>query len=151
MFKKLFWIVIPVLLIILSLSVGVLFYFQKTNNQTKQAVTSVSSTPTPIPTPEPAKLDLTKYNVQILNGTGIQGDAAKAKTVLEKEGFTTINTRNASQLENNTLVVFSSRLPKSEVDGLKSLLKTAFPNATFQTATPSAGYDLILTTGKISQ
>lgn len=151
MYRNLFWKIFPALLILISLLVGAFLYLQKTGSQVKQTPISVSPTPTPSPTSQPVKLDLTKYNVEILNGSGIPGDAAKAKTVLEKEGFTTVNTGNALQLENNTIVAYSNALPENEIGSLTDLLKGNFPSATFLEATPSASYNIIITIGKNSQ
>ena len=151
MYRNLFWKILPALLIILSLLVGAFLYLQKTGLQVKQTAISVSPTPKPSPINQPVKLDLTKYKVEILNGSGIQGDAAKTKTILEKEGFTTVNTGNALQLEADTIVTYSNAMPKNEVGSLTDLLKGNFPSATFQQATPSAAYDIIITIGKNSQ
>lgn len=54
--------------------------------------------PMPTATPTPA-VDKTKVSIQVLNGSGIAGEANKMKTLLEEKGYTVEGTGNAKSYE----------------------------------------------------
>lgn len=98
---NLLWILIPGLLLLGLLMGGIFAYYKGINNLNTPS-TEATSTPvaspvlTPTPTPlATTKLDLTKYPVAILNGSGIAGEAGKVKTLLQTAGFTIASTANA--------------------------------------------------------
>lgn len=95
---NLFWILIPGLLILGLLMGGVFAYYNGINKIANQPESSPTpetiATPSPIPTPS-SKLDLSKYPISVLNGSGIAGEAGKVKTILETAGFTVSSTGNA--------------------------------------------------------
>ena len=95
-----------VVLLLLGAAVGGFFYYKSNlastsgtengepaNNQSETTTTELTSTPTLTPTPEP--VDLSKYNVRILNGSGITGEAAKVKILLTTLTFAKVSTGNA--------------------------------------------------------
>ncbi len=86
---------------------------------------SVSATPTPeAGTSAQAKEDL---QIQILNGSGVVGQAAKVKDMLAKQGFKNIKTSNSD--EDNveiTKVLFALDVPKSIRAEIKKTLEEVF-------------------------
>lgn len=54
--------------------------------------------PMPTATPTPV-IDKTTLNIQVLNGSGIAGEASKMKTLLEEKGYTVEGTGNAKSYE----------------------------------------------------
>lgn len=101
-----------IILFIISITVltvvilgGALYYKQsatKSNNSLKESsAKKVTPTPTKSPTPTPTKteVDKSKYSVEILNGSGIAGEAGRAKTYLEDEGYDISSTSNADKFD----------------------------------------------------
>src|SRR3989344_4837516 len=92
------FIIIPGIFLLGALLGGIVYY-QRNISGIKITVTTpiptVSETTSPTPTATP-EVDLEKYDVKILNGSGIAGEAAKARSLLEKAGFKVSSTGNAS-------------------------------------------------------
>lgn len=109
------WIIIPGIFLLGALLGGIIFY-QK--GISKGEGLTASPTPatedfTQTPSPSPAaKLDLTKFSVNILNGSGIAGEAGKAKDLLTTAGFKVSGTGNASSYSFTKTIVKA----KSSVD-----------------------------------
>jgi len=79
-----------------------------------------SITPTPTPTPEP--VDLSVLTVQVLNGSGVVGEAGRVKVLLTEAGFEedkveTANAKNYDYLETEV------RIKQGLADGLYVQLK----------------------------
>ena len=67
---------------------------------------TIGITPTPTPTEQPMPtatptpaVDKTTLNIQVLNGSGIAGEANKMKALLEEKGYTVEGTGNAKSYE----------------------------------------------------
>jgi LCP family protein required for cell wall assembly len=81
-----------------------------------------STTPTLDATPS-------KVNVQVLNGSGIQGEAAQAGTDLTNEGFNVVGTGDASNFSYTTnMIEYAASSDMPAVDTLKAVV----PNAQVQ-------------------
>jgi len=102
-----FWIygVIPLVLIlgggVVSYKTGLL---KKGLFQTSQQITpavTVSPTVTEIPTPQ--VVDWSAYTVQVLNGSGVTGEAAKIKTLLFGTGFVNVDTGNTTATNSSNI------------------------------------------------
>lgn len=108
---------------------GINYLNQKTqdqDNQKKTAVTAKASpTNTPSPTSEP--LDLSKYNIKILNGSGITGAASELKESLTGEGFTVTTTGNAATSNYTDTTVYANKdVNPKYLEKLKSFLKQSY-------------------------
>jgi hypothetical protein len=93
------------------------------------------ATPTPIkttkmtsPTPMPTKaVDLTAYNIKILNGSGVNGAASKLKTELTTDGFTVVSAGNADKSDyTDTIIAVKKDLNADYLNKLKEVLKKEF-------------------------
>lgn len=88
------------LVVLVLLGVGIYLFRKDSLNKmaAKSAETATKAQETPV-VEETAKkeVDLTKYGVKVLNGSGISGEAAKVKTLLEGIGFKVIGTGNAKE------------------------------------------------------
>ena len=98
-------------------------------------------------TPAPEEnVDKSSITVEILNGTGISGEAGFLRGKLEALGFKNISAGNASSSDNETTVVtFSDDLASSIVDEITQLLKKTYNDLT--TKTSSSGKDISIITG----
>lgn len=94
----------------------------------KGVVPTISKSPTkPTVTPKVAALtkkDLAKYPIEVLNGSGVRGEAAKVQEQLEAQEFviSDIGNADASTYE-ETLIQYGSDVPKAFVDMLKKELE----------------------------
>jgi len=141
--SPIFWILIPGIFILGAILGGIVFY--------EKGVGGSNLSPTPIPTAAPvvtvtptatpsATVDLTKYSVSIFNGSGIAGEAGKAKTLLTTAGFTVGSTANAATYDyTKTLIKAKTTVDTNFVTALSTALGKTYVVDTAQTlATSSA-------------
>lgn len=147
-------VLIIIILAILGAVVGGIFYYQK------GVVTKVELTPTPSeeePTPvaEPTKseetLDLKKYSVNVLNGSGTAGEAGKVKDLIAVSGFDSekVSTGNASSYDfKSTEVVVKKDTPSEVFEKIKEALSKDYEVVKSDTELPdSSKYDVVITVG----
>lgn len=110
---NIFWIILPGIMLLGLLMGGIVAYYSglnkfksseeaAANNSTPQPSITVESSPSASPA---AKIDLTKYKIKILNGSGIKGEAGKVQALLEKAGFTIESTGNASKYDYTKTII----------------------------------------------
>lgn len=101
-----------------------------------------------IATPTPEEISKIKYTIEVLNGSGISGEAARVKGILEKEGFTVSSTGNAdkSDLEETTISAKSS-VEKEWIDLLKTALGTSVVVSESTSLDDTESADVIVTVG----
>lgn len=159
--KMSFWVMFFAFLIGLSLGAGLiggLFYFKSrvdklnitdvesspSSNVSDADISENSPQPTPIESPN-IKEDLSKYSVQVLNGSGISGEASRVKDILLEAGFTNIKTGNASKYDyQETEISLKSGLDTSLIKTVTNYLDKY---STKESATPSSTYDITIIVG----
>ena len=110
-----------------------------TPSETPVATPARSASPAPSATP--SSTQRTGVSIEVQNGTGTTGDAAVAKSLIEKAGYTKVTTSNAtSQNATSTTLEYSSDVPMSVVTEVAQSL-----SASFGTVSPTSGL-----TGKMS-
>jgi hypothetical protein len=106
------------LIVILVVALGVMSFvlynnFKPTKEKVVEKPVEVATiTVTPVASPSAAvveKVDLSKYTVQVLNGSGVTGEAGRIKELLVAKGFVTVDTGNGpdttvTQLSKKTTV-----------------------------------------------
>ncbi len=97
------WIFLGIFIVFLAGGMVFLFLFQQPQKP-EQVYTAPTDTPTPSKIPVPAAA---KWNVEILNGSGIPGAAAKMADKLEALGYTVVKTGNADDTQANTTFYLS--------------------------------------------
>lgn len=159
-----------VILIILGVVIlGVVGFFIFKSNSSQKGIVSPTptqvvtlaptSTPTSTPSPTlaknetPAPTAKQKVKIQVLNGTGITGDAAYLRSKLTADGFfaanvTTDNAASPSE-EAAAQVTYYPDFPSTLKIDFTSLLNTLYANVTSINASESGSkYDAVVTTGK---
>lgn len=120
------WKILGAVLILL-LIVGGFFYYQstkKTEDTTEAEITEVVE-PTATPTPEEVAKDA--YKIEIQNGSGIAGEAGRAKTLLEDAEFTVESTANADNYDyEKTEIQAGPDVSQTWLDELKSELEKKY-------------------------
>ena len=82
------------------------------------------ATPDPGPTATPEPVDKSEIAIEILNGTGVPGEAGFLEDKLEAAGFKDLTAGNAeSQSETETTVTFDREVASSVVEEISDLLK----------------------------
>ncbi len=128
---KIFFVFLLAFAVIGALIGGLIYYKQKVSSP--KMVADVSPTPveaTPAPTATPAAMvDISKLKLNILNGSGIKGEAGKVETLLTKAGFTedNISTGNANTYDyKTTSVALKKGVPDVVFDKVKSALGSGY-------------------------
>lgn len=147
------WVVFLVILLILLIGGAAGFFYMKKGS--KHMLLSFSPSPTPAPTATPMPptptptINLTKYTISVLNGSGVSGAASKTKSALTTAGFSVKTTGNAATSDYTTTVISA----KSSVDSgfLQSLVttlkQTYSVDATIKTLDDNSTTDVVVTIG----
>ena len=132
--------------------IGIAFFaYQEGIKKGKTDVfTTVSPTMTPPATPTEVVVDKKAYTISVLNGSGRGGEAAKAKTLLEREGLIVDTVGNAERSDyNNTIVQARSNVAKSYLDELITTLKdNNYDVSEPEELTQKGKADVIITIGR---
>jgi len=120
------WVIlVPGVLLLGALLGGIFFYEKGIQNQTEatptpEATTEATVTPSASPS---AKLDLTKYPINVQNGSGIPGTASSAKDLLTKGGFKVSTAGNAATYDyTDTIIETKADVPADFVTKLTTTL-----------------------------
>lgn len=124
-----FWIIIPGVFLLGALLGGIVYY-QKNAGQKNAAPATPTAIPSPlsspIVTPQPT-VNLSKYEIRVLNGSGIAGEANRAKTLLEKAGFAVSSTGNAAHYSyTKTIIQAKDEIEKAFITKLSEALTKVY-------------------------
>lgn len=120
------WVILVPGVLLLGALLGGIFFYEKgirdqsaitpTPEATAEAVVTPSASPS-------AKLDLTKYPINVENGSGIPGTASSAKDLLTKGGFKVSTTGNAATYDfTDTTIETKADVPSDFVTKLTTTL-----------------------------
>lgn len=150
--KKLLLLFIVVFLFVGLLTSGFFYYlstqkgklpnFAQLPTPTPKAMVEPTATPTAA-----AKVDLTKYTVKVLNGSGTAGEAGKASKLLEDTGFAGIDTGNADSYDyTDTEIKVGKDVPTAVFDAAKKSLGKIYSVVKSKDA-PTDKYDIVVIVG----
>lgn len=135
---------------------GISMFFQKTPFALPFIARKAAEvTPSPVPTiaVEPTKVkevNLAEYSIEVLNGSGITGGAAKLKTALTTEGFQVTSTGNADKSDyTDTIISAKKEVNSAYLEKLKDNLKKTYTLASDSKipVPESSEADIIITIG----
>lgn len=135
--------------IAMALIFGLLIYREGTIKSTPSPTSAekLQVSPTPIQTPE--ALDVGKYKIEVLNGSGLPGEAAKAKDLLEEEKFTISSIGNADRLDfQKTVIQVKKTVPNEYLDKLKGFLEKSYILDDTKELNDSEEFDVIVIIGR---
>lgn len=144
------YIIIPGLFLLGVLLGGIVFY---QNSLTKKSQPSPSPTETvtatPVPSSSPsAAVDLSKYPIAVQNGSGIAGEAGKAKDVLTTAGFTVSSTGNAPNYSyTQTIIQAKSSVDSAFISKLSTALGKTYSVGKNLTLPDSSKDDVVVIVG----
>lgn len=124
-----------------------------TNPFTKKAIKPVQkqqiATTSEIPSASPVlKTDKATLKIDILNGSGIAGQAGKLSESLKAIGFQNIQIGNTEATSGATQVDFKSDVQKDLINQITAELKKSLTNVATKEATLSSDFDVVITTAK---
>lgn len=144
-------ILIPGVLLLGALLGGIVFYRSSVNTQKSAEETPVPTETTDVTTPTSspsATLDLSKYTVDILNGSGIAGEAGKVKTILTDAEFKVGTAGNAATYDyTKTVVKAKSTVDAAFVTKLIETLGKTYIVDKAQTLSTSSSNDVQVVVG----
>ncbi|MFC1625035.1 LytR C-terminal domain-containing protein [Patescibacteria group bacterium] len=141
-----------VILGIVILVGGIIFFISKGK---KESGDLVSPTPTfqgietftPSPTETPEAVDKEEVSIEVLNGTGISGEAGYLQGELEDLGYSDIEVGNADEQDQEiTVVTFSNTLDEGNKNEIKDKLEELYEDVTIKTST-TGSFDVSIVTG----
>lgn len=142
--------IIVIILIILALIIGGIWYF--VFRGASESIVTSDITPSPMnelstPTPTIEAVNKDEIKIEILNGTGISGAAGDLKDELEGIGYSGIEVGNASNQDNTaTEITFTSSVPQSIQDELVSELEKTYKSVDTSTGSLDE-FDIQIITG----
>ncbi len=152
--------IVVIVLILVALGGGIYYYRanveealpfgqkeEAKQEQVQEQVTQVTETPAPTV----AAVDLSKYKVQVLNGSGTSGEAGKAQGYLEGVGFKDFKTGNAPSFGYaNTEVQMKKDVTDEVYAKVKEALDPYYVDVTKsdKVLAESSAYDIVVTVGK---
>lgn len=151
--KNFFLPIIFVVLLAFAMLGGAFLYKQSVDKKTENInVVSLSPTPTGVPTPTVEEVDLTAYEIKILNGSETAGEAGKQQENLESEGFTVSDIGNAEESDyTETIIQAKKEVEKVYLDKLKEVLEKSFKVAKDVEELPEdADSDVIVIIGSLT-
>lgn len=149
--KKRFWINL-VIIFVGTVIIVTFFLFlrqQKIDEMNKQ---EQANTPKPTKavkaTPTPEEVDLAAYSIDVQNGSGIAGAAAKAKTLLVGKDFNVASTGNADSSDYaKTIIKAKDAVPSAYIDALKETLSSSYDLDTVETLDDTETADVVIIIG----
>jgi hypothetical protein len=110
-------------------------------------ISAMNEMPTEAPSPTPMALAKDQLKVQILNGTGIPGEASLLQKAMQDLGFTSIDAGNADTKDyTKTEVSYSSNVSDDVRAEVSAKLQTIYTTVTVSDTVPS-GVDIKVITG----
>lgn len=155
--KKHLWIIIAIAIFFVLIGGG-LWYFRE--NVMKRAPVKdeipapsiLKNTPTPATDSAKLEIDLSKYKIKVLNGSGISGEAAKVKNLLEAEEFLIEEIGNADKLTyEKTIIQAKKEVSKEFLSTLKSVLEETYLLDDNEELEESEEIDVIIIIGSSKQ
>ena len=139
-----------ILAVCIFLIVGLLVSSKKIFNKNADYISPVvenipQNTPTPIPT-----ISIDSLKIQVLNGSGVAGEATKVSTLLSQNKFKVINTGNALNYDYVKTEIQAKELVSTQIINLlvESLKNDYTSTVSATKLAASSEYDIIVTTGK---
>jgi hypothetical protein len=114
----------------------------------KEKVIAPAKVQTSIKIPSPTLFPKSQISIQIKNGSGIKGQAAKIEELLIANGYTNTQIENAQNNATQSSVLYNSRLSLDQVDSLLLVLKNVVAEGFLKEATNSGQFYIVITTGK---
>lgn len=157
-------LIIPIVILLIIIAIAAFLFFEPFSDNDKEndknpdkieitldsSLEEELSSPTQAPTPEP--IDKSEISIEVLNATGIAGQAASLKEKLENLDFTQIETGNADDDEQeSTSVSFSSTVDEQVREEILEALEDTYKEVIISNDEPQNSDILIIAGLKVGQ
>ena len=116
-------------------------------NETQE--TEITPTITIAPVEEVEEIDLSKYKLQVLNGSGIAGQAGAVDELLQAEGFAESDMDNADSYDyQDTEIQLKSGTPKEVYDSIERALNSDYQVVKGDALDKDSNFDVIVIVGQ---
>lgn len=148
------WVIIFIGLLILG-GAGIFFFTKSSGEAIPSPTPSFGVVPieektnesTPIPTKSPEPINRETVSIEVLNGTGISGEAKLLTDKLKTLGYSDITAGNAETSDNTeATVTFSKTLSQSVQDEIKKELDGFYKTVNIKTSSTQKS-DIVIVTG----
>lgn len=152
--KKIFlWLSVLLLLLVIIGGISYVSYGMGVKKGEENAKQAQSAQPTVEPTVKPLNeevaVDKGAYEINVLNGSGISGEAAKVQNILEEEGFAVLSIGNAKGDDiDETIIEAKQSVDKNFIKVLKEFLMGTYAVGDVSELDDDADEDVIVTVGK---
>jgi len=152
--KKNIGMKIAILVALLLVIGGIAWFLLSSDNPFSSAkitptptVSALQEVPTDVPSPTPMAVSKDQLKVQVLNGTGIPGEASFLQKAMQDLGFKLIDTGNADTKDyTKTEVSYSSNVSDDVKAEVSAKLQSMYTTVTVSDSAPS-GVDIKVITG----
>lgn len=129
--------------------VGLLMFLNRNFEVSKKTDTNKKiELPKESPTPSPEEVALDAYEIEVLNGSGIAGEAANVEGILEDAGFTVSEIGNANnQNYTNTVIAAKDDIKQGFIDELQDTLEKRGPVEVIKLSETGSDSDVVVTVG----
>lgn len=146
-------LIIAIVGIILLILLGVGAWFVLSDPTTEEATPEqetieIQPTSTPVPTETPVPIERSEIRIQVLNGTGVSGEAGLLQEELEELGYEDIEAGNADNTDYEAAeVTFNEDLSPEAVTEITEMLEGMYVEVS--TSTDSLDdFDVVIITGE---
>jgi len=123
---------------------------QQAGSEQEKVVEEESAEEDQIEDSETIDVDLTLFNIQVLNGAGIPGLAGSTQDDLEEIGFESIKVGNAdAQDYEETEIAYKEGVPEGVINTIARKLEETFETVVPKTTQGELDYDIVITTGSL--
>ncbi len=139
--KFIIWLTILSVLALVAGFFATMAFKENVKEEAKKV--EASSTPVPTPTPEPKpELDRAQWSLEVLNGSGISGQAKKVADAIKELGYVVTKSGNADKQTYEESQIFVTEDLKEKVNllitDLKDVIRIATIAGILKESTPSA-------------
>lgn len=99
------WLWILIIVLVAAIGAGAYFFMNRNAEEGSASDLTPTEAPAEDPSPTEEEVDLTAFEVQVLNGSETEGEAGKLRTALEDAGFTVSGVGNADKSDYTTTIV----------------------------------------------
>ncbi|MGD8744352.1 MAG: LytR C-terminal domain-containing protein [Candidatus Woesebacteria bacterium] len=153
-----FFLIFFIVVILLGAIGGGIYYYQTNLKQTSEIEPQPSEDRVVVPTEsmeteeeatESAEMESADYSVQVLNGSGVPGEAGNVAEILEETGFEGIDTGNADSYDYvETQVQMKEGVPDSVYETIKESLEDNYIiEQSDETLSEDSDFDIIVLVG----
>lgn len=143
------WIILGVVILIGAIGAGAYYFMNREPAEEDTEVTVTEDTfPTEEPTPTEEPVDRAEYEIEVLNGSTVSGEAGRLQEALEEEGFTVDSVANADNTDYTTTIIQAkATVSEAFIDDLASVLEETYVLGSTEVLDATDEHDVVIIIG----